>query len=101
MQSLVENIKEKPEAHWTVPAMAKELSVCTRSLTRIFSKEYGIAPIDMVIQELMALAQTHLSETDMNIEAVAKAVGYESVPSFTRLFTRIVGKSPKECRVQK
>ncbi len=98
LQQIVEQIKKKPEADWTVATMAQKACVSPRTLNRLFLKEYGVTPIDLVVKERITRAYHMLTETDMKIDAITYAVGYTSVASFCRLFKRLVGKSPGLCR---
>lgn len=95
---LIERIRQEPEADWSLASMAAEAHVSVRSLTRLFSKEYGISPINMVVRERMARSYRLIMDTDMKLTAIARAVGYESVASFSHLFKRHFGKSPGSYR---
>lgn len=98
LQLLLEQIKEQPEAEWTIASMAETAHVSVRTLNRLFVKEFGLTPMNLVVRERMARAYDMISETDMKIAVVGQAVGYQSVASFCRLFKRQIGKSPGQCR---
>jgi AraC-like DNA-binding protein len=98
LQMLTEQIRNSPEADWTIASMADTVHVSGRTLNRIFLTEYGITPIDLVVRERMARAYDTLAQTDMTLEEVAMTVGYESVTSFSRLFKKHIGKPPGQCR---
>jgi AraC-like DNA-binding protein len=98
---LIERIRQEPEADWTLASMAGEAHLSVRNLTRLFSKEYGISPLNMVVRERMSRSFGLIVQTDMKLTAIAKAVGYESVASFSHLFKRHFGKSPGSCRSAK
>ncbi len=98
LQQVVEQVKKNPEARWTVASMARTACVSPRTLNRLFVREYGVTPIDLVVRERMTRAYHMLTETDLKIDAITYAVGYTSIASFCRLFKRSVGKSPGQCR---
>lgn len=98
LQTLLEEIRANPNDQWTVTEMAQRLNISIRTLNRIFHKQFGITPIDMVIRERMAAAHAMLEETDTTVAAVARELGYESTTSFCRLFKKYTGKAPRECR---
>lgn len=98
LKQLVEEIRQDSAACWTLRSMAEKACVSPRTLNRLFVAEYGVAPIDLVVRERMAHAHDMILETDMKIATIAEAVGYESVPSFSRLFKKHFGKSPGQCR---
>jgi len=94
LTNLIERIRERPELNWTLAAMAAEAHVSVRSLTRLFASEYGVSPVNMVVRERMSHAYRMVVETEMKLTVIARAVGYESVSSFSHLFKRHFGKSP-------
>lgn len=98
LQGLVEAIKETPAENWTVADMAAKTHVSPRTLNRLFVRDFGLPPIELVVRERMAHAYHLIAETDMKIATVAQAVGYESLASFSRLFKKRIGTSPGRCR---
>lgn len=98
LRQLVKRIRERPGAGWSLASMAAQVYVSKRTLLRLFSAEYGISPIDMVVRERMSRARAMLEETDTTVGAVARAVGYQSVASFTVLFKKQFGIPPGRCK---
>jgi AraC-like DNA-binding protein/mannose-6-phosphate isomerase-like protein (cupin superfamily) len=98
IRELVADIQEHPSRKQTLKGMANRLHVSISTLNRIFAKEYGISPMEMVIRERMLCAHHRIASTGDTIEAVALDLGYESISSFTRIFKRYIGKTPSECR---
>lgn len=98
LRRLVEEIKKAPEKNWTLATMAEQTSVSPRTLTRQISADYGISPVDLVVRERMRYASLLLAESNMTIDAVAQAVGYESTSAFSHLFKKHFGRSPGKFR---
>lgn len=98
LKKLVEDIRLNPGAPWTIQSMAEKVFVSPRTLNRIFLADYGVAPIDMVVRERIGRAHEMILETDLKISAIADAVGYSSLPSFSRLFKKMIGRSPGKIR---
>ena len=76
---------------------AELMSTSVRTLTRRLS-EFGLT-YGMLIDDLrFKVAKEKLSNTDQPIYDIAHAVGFKDQGSFTRMFRRIGGMSPKEFR---
>ena len=76
---------------------AELMSTSVRTLTRRLS-EFGLT-YGMLIDDLrFKVARKKLSNTDQPIYDIAHAVGFKDQGSFTRMFRRIGGVSPKEFR---
>ena len=67
-------------------------------LSRLFKDTYGTSPIDYVIQNRITNAKTKLRFTDMTIEEIAYACGFNSSTYFARIFRKIENMSPREYR---
>jgi len=66
---------------------------------RLFSKIYGKTPHQYLTGVRMDKAQL-LLQTDMPVQQVCFAVGFDSLGSFTSLFKRHVGVNPAQYRTQ-
>lgn len=95
---LCRKIRRSPRKDWNRKVMAREMHMTDRHLGRLFHSVYNTSPTQMVIRIRMTRATSLLVETDLTVEAVANAVGYESTFSFSRLFKKHIGVSPKEYR---
>jgi len=98
LKQLVEDIRQDPGVSWTIQSMAKKLFVSPRTLNRIFLAEYGVTPIDLVVRERIGRSHEMILKTDMKMAAIAEAVGYTSLPTFSRLFKKLIGRSPGKIR---
>lgn len=67
-------------------------------LSRQIKANTGKTYTQLVQEKRLAQAAFLLKNTDMNVDHVANAVGYENVSHFHRLFADIYGKSPKRYR---
>lgn len=98
LKQVVEQIATHPSKPWTVNAIARTLNVSERVLFRLFKKQYGCSPVELVIRQRLNMAVQHLTETQEPISAIALHCGYKSVYSFTRLFHKHIGMPPAEYR---
>jgi AraC-like DNA-binding protein len=98
LTTLVEKIREQPDAKWDSPTMAREVNMSERNLNRNFRKIFNMPPARMVTTIRMDMAARMLVETEKPLSAIANAVGYDSPFSFSRLFKKHAGTSPKNYR---
>jgi transcriptional regulator GlxA family with amidase domain len=98
LQQLVSSIASEPANTWTLQSMAQMIGVSERNLFRVFKKEYGCSPMEMVIRQRLNRAIQLLSDNQDRIATIAASCGYESVYSFTRLFRKHVGFQPAQYR---
>ncbi|HVI43922.1 MAG TPA: helix-turn-helix domain-containing protein [Chitinophaga sp.] len=84
----------------SLPFLAKQFDMSTRTLSRRFFDELAMSPGKWIQQKRMEIAKTLLIETALNISEICYRIGYEDIPSFTRLFSRTTGMTPTEYRRQ-
>lgn len=94
VEKAVTLIHGDPAFDWTTSTLATATSVSRATLSRRFATAMGLSPADYIAQWRMDLAAVRLRDTANSVEAVAAAVGYRSVPSFTRAFARDRGRTP-------
>ncbi|HEY5746478.1 MAG TPA: helix-turn-helix domain-containing protein [Chryseolinea sp.] len=82
----------------TLGSLAKILAVSSRSLSRKFAEELSMTPGKWIQQERIAKASELLKKGRLSVSEVCYAVGYEDLPSFSRLFAKTTGMSPSEFR---
>lgn len=101
---LIRRVKHYLEANFmnklTVSELAQEFSLSGRHLNRIVKKEMGTSLTSLLQQIRIERAKHMLRETNRSIEAIASAVGFSDASFFTRLFSRLVGKTPGSYRKQ-
>lgn len=73
--------------------MAGEAFVSKFHFIRIYRKYYGRTPYAFLKEVRLARAKT-LLRAGMPIKDVCYAVGFDSIPSFTRLYKEMTGMSP-------
>lgn len=82
----------------TMDDLAQELHLSRNHVNRILKKYYGASFREKLIRTRMARATWLLRHTDQNIDRVAEAVGYASVPTFHEMFHRHLGMTPQQYR---
>jgi AraC-like DNA-binding protein len=79
-------------------AIAREACLSPHHFHRTFSAAFKIAPYEYVAQRRIERARRLLEESSWPVCEVCAAVGYESLPSFTTRFRRVVGVPPAAYR---
>ncbi|MBX9939236.1 MAG: AraC family transcriptional regulator [Candidatus Obscuribacterales bacterium] len=87
-------IHEKPEAPWTVAALADSVGLSRTSFAVKFANLAGIPPLEYVTSWRMQKAKTMLKRSTMSIQEIALAMGYSSEAAFAKAFKRETGESP-------
>jgi len=83
-----------PERAWDVAALAVEAHLSRSQFSERFTASLGVAPAHYVASWRMHLATRWLASERLSVGEVASRLGYDSEPSFSRAFKRIVGTSP-------
>jgi AraC-like DNA-binding protein len=87
-----------PHGHATVSAVARQLGLSSRTLSRALSAER--TGFTEILEELrFALAKRYLRDRELPISEVAWLLGYREISSFTHAFKRWTGMSPRQFRL--
>lgn len=91
-------IKEHLADNLTVKDTAKALTVNANYLSTLFHREMGISFIDFVNKERTEQAAALLMHTNLQVQQIASAVGYNNTSYFAKQFVRFQGVSPSQYR---
>ncbi|GAB7044750.1 MULTISPECIES: AraC family transcriptional regulator [Catenuloplanes] len=94
----VHHIHARPALPWTIASLAAAAKVSRATLCRRFAATIGLAPAAYLTQWRLDLAARRLRTTRDPVAAIAAAVGYGTVPAFSRAFTRSHGQTPAHYR---
>ncbi len=93
-------VMEYIETHLNTPltleVLAQEAGVSTAHLCRVFHRTSGVTLMHYVTQRRIEAAKRILEFQPERISDVAKLVGFASSSSFSTVFNRIVGCSPRD-----
>jgi len=87
-------------ADLSLSAHAEALGVNASYLSALFRRETGQTLSDYVAHARMEQAVFLLNTTRMQVQTIAQHCGIQDVNYFTRLFKRVMGKTPTEYRQQ-
>lgn len=94
----MQRLHAEPARQWTTTTLASALTVSRATLSRRFRTTTGQSPAAYLAQWRMDLAAVRLRRTQDPVASVAAAVGYQSVPAFSRAFARSRGVTPGRYR---
>lgn len=82
----------------TLADLAQLFHIDSYYLVHMYKNNFGISPINYLIQRRMGEAMRLMAITDKKIWEIAKMVGYDNANYFSILFTRVIGISPRKFR---
>lgn len=100
LHAALELIHRDPARPWTTESLARATAVSRATLSRRFVQATGSGPATYLTRWRMDLAAARLRDTQDTLDVVAAAVGYGSVPAFSRAFVRARGCSPGRYRAE-
>jgi AraC-like DNA-binding protein len=89
---------EHLENNVTLQQLADQAKLSVPHYTHVFKKTTGYSPIDYYLRLKIQLACQHLDLTDQSIKGISMQLGFQDPYYFSRLFKKIMGKSPSEYR---
>lgn len=92
--------RERLHTPLKVSEMAAKAAMSERSFLRHFHEQVGVAPVQWLRRERVALAQQLLECGGRRLEAVALSVGFGSATALRAAFKDVVGASPTQHRKQ-
>ncbi len=96
----IEIAQTTPQLSPSVKDIARQLEVSEFFLSRIFHQEYGETLIHHLSVMRINIAQNLLRTTDEPIATVARQAGFSSGESFSHIFRKHTGMSPRQFRNQ-
>jgi transcriptional regulator GlxA family with amidase domain len=81
-----------------IPSLAKIAIVSEAHFIRVFKSTFGETPNRYLQRRRVERAMFLLRETDRSVSEICLDVGFTSLGTFTRTFTRIVGEPPTTYR---
>ena len=85
----------------TLDSLSEYCHLSKPYLSKFIKEKAGVTFQDVVREERMKRAKTMLRETNMTVEAIATAVGYENVEHFNRIFKKAYDITPVQYKKQK
>ena len=90
--------KYYPDPKFNVSTLAEMMHFHEGYLRRIFKASFGKSPAAVLKETRMAAAKKLLEEGDMQIQQVARSVGFEDASYFSKCFKQYYGYSPSDIK---
>ncbi|WP_185970940.1 AraC family transcriptional regulator [Alkalicoccobacillus porphyridii] len=98
MRSLLQYIESHLHEKLDLNDLATRSSISTAHLSRVFKKYLGIGLSEYITTKRMANAKQELLHSNENIETIAEACGFSSMPHFYRTFKKHTQLTPSDYR---
>lgn len=82
----------------TVDTLAARANMSTRTLHRRLQQTVGLTPMQWLLNQRIAHAQSLLEETDFGVERIARMSGLGTATNLRRHFATVLGVAPAEYR---
>jgi AraC family transcriptional activator FtrA len=97
---MLDTIRASLDEPWSIERMAQQATLSTRTLLRRFKETTGETPANWLLQERLARVRELLETTELNVEQVALASGFNSPALLRHHFKRAFKLSPLRYRQQ-
>lgn len=98
VERVIASMRERLDAAFSLGEMAKVAFMSPFHFNRAFRNLTGVPPLRYLGAIRLEAAKRLLLTTDMSVTDVCFEVGYQSLGSFVRRFTELVGLSPSRLR---
>ncbi len=91
-------IHTRPHNPWTIESLAKAAGMSRANFSLRFKDLVGTSPFQYLTQWRLFRASSLLLAKSLSISEIAEQVGYSSEASFSKVFSKHIGKSPGRFR---
>lgn len=98
LEKSVEFIENNYSNNIKINDIANYIGINRSYLTHIFKKNINMSPQEFLVNYKINKAYELLKNTDLSVKAVAASVGYPDPLTFSKIFKKINGSSPKTFR---
>ena len=100
LQKALDYLKDNYSRKVTVPELCGVANVTPQHLIRLFNRYIGVSPIRYINRGKILSAVNMLRVTEKSVKEISYELGFDNPNYFSRIFTREVGCSPSEKRIQ-
>lgn len=95
LEKSIEFIENNYSNNIKINDIANYIGINRSYLTHIFKKNINISPQEFLVNYKIDKACALLENTDLSIKVVANSIGYSDPLTFSKIFKKIKGESPK------
>jgi len=82
----------------SLQSISEHLNISPYYLSHVFKDMTGYSPLKYILRRRIGEAQTLLISTDKTITQIASMVGYDNPSHFNQMFSKNVGRTPRDYR---
>lgn len=98
LEKSIEFIENNYSNNVKINDIASYIGINRSYLTNIFKKNINMSPQEFLVNYKIDKACELLNSTDLSIKAIAASVGYTDPLTFSKIFKKVTGNSPKNYR---
>jgi transcriptional regulator GlxA family with amidase domain len=99
IQTLMRHMETSYYEPIDLTALSNRVHLNSSYLVRAFKHETGVTPMQYLNKLRLSAAISYLVNTEMGVQQIAEATGFNSIHYFSRLFKRKYGMSPQQWRL--
>lgn len=99
IQSLMRHMESSYCEPIDLASLSGRVHLNSSYLVRAFKQETGVTPMQYLNRLRLSAAISYLANTEMGIQRIAEATGFNSIHYFSRLFKLKFGMSPQQWRM--
>lgn len=96
----VDYIEKNYKKQFSIEFLAEMCHLSETHFRRVFQATMGASPLDFITNVRIKKACALLKTTNDSVTYISEQVGFGSISSFNRSFSRVMGSSPREWRKQ-